>query len=210
VKRVRAVMIRTVLLAGAAAGLALATRDLQVRAIASSLEGTGGAIADVAQRLPEPPSTDVVVRAEPIETVTVPPFAKPAPSIDAAVAPKRLLVKAAPKTLPPRLGTTTLPFRITRAELDAALASKCSGARTKLARDESGKPVGLALYATGALARFGVQDGDVLVSANGYPLRTPEDAFTAVAELKDATRVTVVLRRGSASYALTAELASEP
>jgi hypothetical protein len=211
--RLRRVVLRSVLLAGLAAGLALAMRQRLVEIVAHRFEDAGVTMALVARELPSPSrdvpgGVDGVAEVEastvlPAETITVPPLA----STSAAPLRKPVLPAMAKQA---KSAAPIAPLRVTRAEVDAAIASKAFGARTKLARDESGKPVGLALFGTGGLSRFGVQDGDVLVSANGYPLRTPEEAFAAVGALKDATRVTVVLRRGVGSYALTAEVAAEP
>jgi len=205
----RRIVLRSVLLAGLAAGLALAARERLVEMVAHRFEDAGGALAIVAQKLPTA-SREVHDDVVDVQTCTLPP-------VETVTLPTLASTSAAPpgkpnlpiKTKQTKAAAAIAPLRVTRAEVDAAIASKAFGAKTKLARDESGKLVGLALFGTGGLARFGVQDGDVLVSANGYPLRTPEEAFAAVGALKDATRVTVVLRRGAGSYALSAELAPE-
>ena len=195
----RDVTVRCVLLAGVAAGLALVGRNLVAHAIEDRLGDAGGALAQLGQRLPTPGrALEVPLAIAPIETVTITTTAPLSTANPIASPKKRLAVKPSAKDL--------TPLRVTRAEVEAAIAAKVYGARTKLARDEQGKTVGLALYGTGALARLGIHDGDVLVSANGHSLRTPEDALGAVAALKDATRITVVLRRGDGSYALTVDV----
>jgi hypothetical protein len=89
---------------------------------------------------------------------------------------------------------------ITRADVEAAVADRMGGASTTLARDEDGQPVGLALHGVSRLARFGVRDGDVLVSANGMPLRTPDEGLRALGALEHAREVTVGFRRGEGSF----------
>ena len=223
--RIRRVLIRGFLLAAVAAAIALASRSLLVRLVAHRFEDASDALAEVAHRLPAPGRELVVPLAlPPVETITVPPLASTDaqppeastnPSLNPSLSAGSLSAGSSASTSPSMKGqkaklvVPTPPLRVTRAEVDAAIAAKMFGARTKLARDASGKPVGLALYGTGALARFGVQDGDVLVSANGFSLRTPEDAFAALGSLKDAQRVTVVLQRGTGSYAVSVEVAPE-
>ena len=76
-----------------------------------------------------------------------------------------------------------------------------------MVRNEAGQPIGLRLTGVGRLAPYGVRDGDVLISANGLPLRTPEESLAALGKLQDAKRVVVVLGRGTATYAVPIELA---
>ncbi|MBK7398364.1 MAG: hypothetical protein IPJ34_19235 [Myxococcales bacterium] len=134
------------------------------------------------------------------------------PSVTASVS-----IAAPPPTprkatlLPPKKPTDSgakAPLRVTQAELDEALASRCGGASTRPVRDENGKVIGLALHGVGKLGKFGVQDGDRLVSANGLPLRTPDEALAALGALQHETKVVFVLQRGAAKIAIAVELGS--
>ena len=84
--------------------------------------------------------------------------------------------------------------------------TRLDGARAALVRDDAGHPVGLRLTGVGKLAPFGVHDGDILISANGFPLRTSDEALAALGKLQDAKRVIVSLRRGAATYSVPVEL----
>ena len=50
------------------------------------------------------------------------------------------------------------------------------------------------------------RDGDVLVSANGLPIRTADEGLAAIGKLQQATQVVAVFRRGASSYAVTLDL----
>jgi hypothetical protein len=111
--------------------------------------------------------------------------------------------------MPPRPATSASAapkgdgaVHLTRAEIDVAIGSRLHGASSKLVRDENKKPIGLRLYNVGALARFGVYDGDVLVAANGMALRTAEEALAALGALEKASRVVVTFKRGGAPFSI--------
>ncbi|MBI2395620.1 MAG: hypothetical protein HYV09_39000 [Deltaproteobacteria bacterium] len=210
----RRVLTRMVLITGAAAALALAVRDRVATRVARGLDAPVHALADAARTLSPRPTT-AAPPAAPNSAPSAAPCASSAllpglptlpllptlptlpllPSLPTRPAPGKL-AKAAPAK----------PHRITRKELEDAIATRVSGASAVLVRDVDGGPAGLRLGGVSRLAPFGVQEGDVLVSANGMPLRTPDEALAALGSLKDASRVVVVLRRGSSSYAVPIEL----
>ena len=95
---------------------------------------------------------------------------------------------------------------VTPVELDEALKTRLGGATTRPIRDDAGRVVGLSLHGVSRLARFGVAEGDRLVSANGLSLRTPDEALAALGALQHEKRVTFVLARGTARYAVTVVL----
>ncbi len=202
--------IRLLLVAGAAATTALLLRDPLATHLGRSLAAPVGdlaaatqAIRPVSVTLHVPPRAEAASPIVPILPADAPPPApagKPATNVPAAIAPKSLPAATAP---------TTKVHVVTRAELEGAIASRLSGACAALVRDEEGRPAGLALHGVGALARFGVRDGDVLVSANGLSLRTPDEALAALGALEHATRVVVTLRRGGVAYSVPVELADD-
>jgi len=139
-----------------------------------------------------------------------PPSATPSVTASVSIAPPPPLPRKATLSLPASHPhkTAKAPLRVTQAELDEALASRCGGASTRPVRDAQGKVVGLALHGVGTLGKFGVQDGDRLVSANGLPLRTPDEALAALGALQHETKVVFVLQRGDAKIAIAVELGS--
>jgi S1-C subfamily serine protease len=99
------------------------------------------------------------------------------------------------------------PPRVTRSEIDDAIAHKLDGASAKLVRDGDGAPIGLAIQRPGRLARLGVATGDVLYAANGVRIRTPDEGLAALAQLEKAAQVVVTFHRGDASYAIVVDIA---
>lgn len=185
------VLVRLILLAGVAAAVALVIRDSVATRVARALEEP---VSEVLALIP-------VVR-----------HAAPPPVQPAVVAPARVAaapVVITPRTIKPAAKKPSTPavHLVTRKDVESAMETRLSGLRAVLVRDDAGKPLGLRLNGVSRLASFGVQDGDVLVSANGYPLRTADECATAVGALKDFKRVTFVLRRGDSGYAVTLELA---
>ncbi|GAC1530793.1 MAG: hypothetical protein NVS3B10_26670 [Polyangiales bacterium] len=202
--------VRLLLLAGAAATTTLLARSALERKVDRRVDDAIGALAALTRALPAPHDVDT--------SPALPPM--PA-SLASAIASTIASSAADPPTPPPPPGPTAGPKRptprpaaergpgavaVSRAEVDAAIASRCGGVRATPARDDDGVPIGFALRNVGALARFGVQEGDVLVAAAGHALRTPDEAFAALGALKDAQRVTFVLRRGGATYGVTLAL----
>ncbi len=205
------VPVRAIVLAGAAAALALLGRDALFRALTPSIDDGAAALAEVTSALPKPGKTlTLPLHAPVVEELTL---GAPELSREVAQAKPQPFAKPSAKREAPRVAAKTAPTPVTvvtRAEVEAAIANRLGGARTKLVRDEDGAVVGLAVFGAGPLARFGVVDGDILVSANGYSLRTPSDALAALGALRDATKITVVFRRGDARYALSADIAPAP
>src|SRR5207245_2514347 len=79
---------------------------------------------------------------------------------------------------------------VRQSEIDDAIASGMKGASVHVARDPNGAPVGLAIDAAPPLlTRYGIRAGDVLLSANGMPLRTPDEALAALGTLQRTTKV---------------------
>ncbi len=54
--------------------------------------------------------------------------------------------------------------------------------------------------------KLGVRSGDIIKSVNGMPIRTPEDAFKAYQDIKDATSMDVEVERRGNSLRLTIPL----
>lgn len=52
----------------------------------------------------------------------------------------------------------------------------------------------------------GIRPGDVLVSANGHALRSPDDALDAFIAARRAERVSLDFRRGSQRYTVQVQL----
>jgi len=106
------------------------------------------------------------------------------------------------------------PAHVSRAEVEEAITSKLGGATAKLARDPEGHPIGLKIAGAGTAARFGVHEGDVLVAANGYPLRSAEEGFAALGaifpdggkSLSKPTRVVFTFKRGDGWYSVPLEV----
>lgn len=199
------VAVRLILLAGVAALLALMVREpLAVRLALAFAEPT----RDLAAWAPKPKT---IVPLLPRATSAVPTILPMLPML-----PMLSSVQAGPVTvLPipkhivkkPEPAKANLVNLVTRKEVEEAIASRLSGVSAVLVHDDAGKPLGLRLAHVGRLAPFGVQEGDLLVAANGLPLRTADEAASALGALKDATRVTFTLRRGDKSYGVPLQLA---
>lgn len=195
--------IRLLLLAGAAATAALLVRGPLAARIGRTIDAPVHELAAAAQSLrPAPPLLKILPRHDAPPRAIVPMLPTPGepspPSAKGGGVPA-----AAAKPMP----SAPKAHVVTRAELDDALANRLSGARAVLVRDEAGRPAGLALHGVAPLARFGVRDGDVLVSANGLSLRSPDEALAALGSLEHAKRVVVTLRRGGLAYSVPVELA---
>lgn len=190
--------VRVLLLSGAAAALALVTRDRLAARVTPLVDRPVHALAFAAR--------EIIPRVRPTSAPLAPqPFVPPVESPRAQV----VLAKPAGKAKPATKGapqTTTSITRITRKELESAIANGLPGASAVLVKDDDGKPAGLRLAGVGKLAPFGIHDGDVLVSANGLPLRSADEALAALGGLKDAHHVVVVLRRGTSAYSVPVDL----
>jgi S1-C subfamily serine protease len=190
----RGVVVRLVLLAGAAAGTALFVREPLARRLSKLLDPSVQALAVEARSIVPP--------AAPVHEPVV---ATPPPAI-AMLAPEKPIVvaKVTPKSTK-KSADHPKPnaFVVSAKELEAGIAAHGWGARAVAVKD------GLELHSVGKFARFGVSEGDVLVSANGYSLRTADDALAALGKLGDSRSIVVVLRRGEKSYAVPLELTPE-
>ncbi len=190
------VLVRLLLLSGAAAAISLALREPLARRVSARVAPHVTELASASRRFAPSPRMLPLLPSAPAPMLPfVPPVASYAP-----IVPVPLPHKKAAKTVPSAQ-------KITRQQLDEAIASRLDGARATLVRNEAGQPIGLRLTGVGRLAPYGVRDGDVLISANGLPLRTPEESLAALGKLQDAKRVVVVLGRGTATYAVPIELA---
>lgn len=208
-RRAAKIAMRATLVAGAAAAVALLTRDRVEEAVERALHAEVEAAAEAAQRAASSQERSPTAPMEtPPATIAEASREPPSPRLATRALTTAVGARARPATASSaREGASRDgAVHVTRAEIEQAVAARLSGASTRLVRDEDGHPIGLALRSVGALGRFGVQVGDVLVSAGGYPLRTPEEALGALGALKDAHRVVFVLRRGDAPYALTLEV----
>ncbi len=192
------VAVRALLLSGAAAALALAVRDPLARRLLPQLAGPTAALAHAARGVSPRPRVGAPPPAPP-------PFVVPRASVEQALplAPVSGKPSPGPHASKPSSGAHI----VTRKQLEDALANGLPGASALAVKDEDGKPAGLRLSGVSRLASFGVRDGDVLVSANGLPLRNGDEALAALGALKDAQRVVVVLRRGAGAYSVPVELA---
>jgi len=190
--------VRLLLLSGAAASLALATRDRLAASVVRRLDKPVHAIALAAREIAPRPraTTSVPGTPQPFE-----PFVLPAESPRAVVVVPKTSAVAKHKPNP-----TPVQHTITKKQLDDAIEHRLGGATAVLVKGDDGKPAGLKLGGVSQLASFGIRDGDVLVSANGLPLRNANEALAALGALKDATRVVVVLRRGSLEYSVPVTL----
>jgi general secretion pathway protein C len=84
-----------------------------------------------------------------------------------------------------------------RMALDAGPAALSRSARF-VPEIRGGKARGFRIYSVrraGALARLGVQNGDVLLTINNHLLDTPEHALAAYAQLRSARRLSVTIER---------------
>ena len=188
--------VRVLLLSGAAAALALFARDPLARRVVALVDRPARVLAVAAREIaPKPvapapavaPAPFVLPRASgPVTEVIGAPSSKPA-----------VVGPAKPKSTGPHA-----PRTITRKELEGAIANGLPGASAVSVKDEDGKPAGLRLAGVSRLAPFGVHDGDVLVSANGLPVRNADEALAALGALKDAHHVVVVFRRGAGAFSV--------
>lgn len=198
-KRVAA---RLLALAAVAAALALGVRWAALR-LAPHLARP---VAELAQGVP----SVVTASSASAGPSTPKPESAPSTSSSPAGAPSH---GAAPSkgVKPPRVAHAKAahgpsPIHITQAELDEALAGRCGGASTRPVRDGAGNVVGLSLHSVGSLGRYGLLSGDRLVSANGLPLRTPDEALAALGALQHATKVVFVFQRGDTKFSVAVEL----
>ncbi|MGZ3423778.1 MAG: hypothetical protein ACXVEF_01670 [Polyangiales bacterium] len=182
------------LLAGAAATTALFVRVPLANLVAKSLDRDVHDLAERARVLAPP------VR-ETRETQLAPVLA-PLPLLEPEKPPLVVAQKPAPAK-PTKSKPKATAFVVTQQELEAGVAAHGWGARAVAVKD------GLELHSVGRFARFGVAEGDVLVSANGYSLRTADEALAALGKLGDSRSIVVVLRRGERSYAVPLELVAE-
>jgi hypothetical protein len=203
-KRGGRVLVRLALLAVAAAACAALAQGVMVNHVAPTI----GAL--LAQLPPAPAATESVAEAA-ADSASAP---APAPAPAAASAPAPA---PAPSLLPrivaarPIASASARPVgsmpHLSRGEIDDAIAHKLDGASAKLVRDGGGAPIGLAIQRPGRLARLGVATGDVLYTANGVRIRTPDEGLAALAQLEKSEHVVVTFHRGDASYAIVVDIA---
>jgi hypothetical protein len=93
-------------------------------------------------------------------------------------------------------------YEIRRGVLDLALANM--GALPRLVRVapdfRDGRPVGFRLAGIrgdGPFGKLGLRNGDVLISANGLDITTPDRVLDAFGKLKGSSRLVLGLRRGN-------------
>lgn len=198
----RSVAARLLGLTVIAAALALGVRQAALALVPSWTRPLAEVAAHAAASAPSP--------TPPLPAASGAPSGAPSVTASVSIAPPPAAPRKATPSVPkaPPDKATKSPLRVTQAELDEALASRCGGASTRPIRDEHGKVIGLALHGVGKLGKFGVQDGDRLVSANGLPLRTPDEALAALGALQHETKVVFVLQRGDTKIAIAVELGS--
>jgi general secretion pathway protein C len=76
--------------------------------------------------------------------------------------------------------------------------------------EESGRVLGAKLYGIrrdSALAKLGLQNGDLLRAINGFDLSSPDSALDAYAKLRNATHLTVALVRRDRPVTIDVEIA---
>ncbi len=209
------VLVRAILVAGGAAALALVVRDGVATRVLPLVDAPTRLLAGAAARLPRAhasahASPRVAAVTTSISTGEMLPIAPPAVPQGPVILPMMPNAAAKVPALPAASAATSAPSKqsnvITRAELEDAIATRLSGAQVSVVRDDGGHPLGLALHGVGVLSRFGIQSGDVLLRANGLPLRTGDEALAALGALQAAKRVTVSLRRGTTPYSVTVDL----
>jgi hypothetical protein len=209
----RGAIARGVSIAWLAVVSGIASRGVLLSIVGRKVDAGMETFAEIAAKLPAPRAATSIDEAPlpPPPALVASAIAETSPS----AAPKE--TTTTPITNAKKITTTdkaskkgSAPLVVTRAEVEDAIATKCHGVRATLVRDDGGAPIGLALHRVGPLARFGVAEGDVLVAANGQSLRTPDEALAALGAMKDATRVSVALRRGDAIYVITVQVADDP
>ena len=205
--RVQRVLMRGVLVGWLAVVAALATRGLVLSVLGRKIDDAVASFSALTAKLPAPRQDPMRDEAPlpPPPAVVASAIASTAPNATPPPAPALTSAKTPPSKTPKKQAAPALT--VTRVEVEDAIATKCHGVKATLMRDENGAPIGLALHRVGPLARFGVAEGDVLVAANGQSLRTPDEALAALGAMKDATRVSVALRRGNATYVVTVQVA---
>jgi hypothetical protein len=203
------VTLRATLVAGAAAMTALASRGSIADRVAARVVPAVGRMATRAPSLvreeppPPPPLTT--------QPLPPPPNVPLAPPLPPSAAPKPSVAKS---SAPTSAKTTAGPAHVSRAEVETAIGTKLGGASAKLARDSEGHPLGLELQGVGTAARFGVREGDILVAANGHPLRNAEEGFAALGAIfpdggkrpTGPTHVVFTFKRGAAWYSVPVEV----
>lgn len=185
------VLVRLVLLSGAAAAIALMVREPLARRVSARFAPH---VVDLAQA-----SRNIAPRATVVLSLPPPILPPPPPAHTPIVAVPIHKHVAAPKAA----ASSTV---LSRAQIEDAIATRVGGARATLVRDDGGQPIGLRLSNVGLLAPYGVREGDILVSANGLALRTPDEAVAALGKLQNARHVVVGFRRGPTSYAIPIDL----
>ncbi len=199
------VLVRLAILAVAAAACAAVAQAVLVERVAPEI---GSLLAE----LPPPPKpTDVEAAAASAGSAPAPVTPPPAAAASAASAapPASSLLPriVAARPFGSAAPAKAAPPRVTRGEIDDAIAHKLDGASAKLVRDGDGAPIGLAIQRPGRLARLGVAAGDVLYAANGVRIRTPDEGLAALAQLEKAAQVVVTFHRGEGSYAIVVDVA---
>lgn len=129
----------------------------------------------------------------------VPPPPAPAPAAGGApVLPEPAAVAAEPP--PPGSAPAAASGRVTRQEMDAFLEQGAALARDVRGVAAPGDGRGVRLQfrnPSNALARLGLKDGDVVLSLNGEPIRTPEELYNSYLILRNTPSVDIeVLRDG--------------
>lgn len=93
-----------------------------------------------------------------------------------------------------------LGFFISREEVDSTLENQATLMRAARIVPEvrDGKTVGIRMFGVRAgsqLARLGFENGDTLISINGFDVTVPEKALEAYARLRSTDRLTVLIER---------------
>ncbi len=87
--------------------------------------------------------------------------------------------------------------RVTIQELTSDLASLASQARI-IPFFQDGKPVGLRIFGISSGSIFqilGLENGDIVKSVEGYSLLNPEDVSNLVQQLREKSRISVIVER---------------
>jgi hypothetical protein len=189
------ILVRLVLLTGAAAAISMMLREPLARRVAVHLAAPVTRLAEAARVTTKPSS--MVPMLPPAQPPMLPIVPSASPHVPIVPVPLHKKVSAKPAS-----SVTVL----TRKQIEDAIATRVDGAKALLVRDPAGHPIGLRLSHVGKLAPFGVHEGDILVSANGFPLRTPDEAMAALGKLQDARHVVVAFRRGDATFAIPVDL----
>jgi hypothetical protein len=192
------VLVRLLLLAGVAAATALLLRARIARLAEGEVARAVGAFARSRTVVAKPATAVPRPEESKVQHVTAVPVAAANPSAQVpAVRPARV-----PASTPAQVGRPVL----SRAEIRDVIAAGGAGIRVAPVRNGAGAIEGYALRQVGGLSRYGLAEGDLVLRANGAPVRNADEALAALGAAERAGRADLVLVRGGAQIALSFDL----